>query len=448
MSPKTFVARDPEGALQLAARLMALVRSGRSYAVQHPSFRTPVQAWHAMLEPLFALGERVRFENRDGDLFVNGDRLPYRAALQRPIEQFAVEIAARTIGGFELTAGLTVDELETFMGLFVAGERWKGSELVAECERQGLTHIRTFLAERPKSDAGIEVLEPADVGTSRGAWTVFLGAVRRLHAGDALDLGVELRHVKRAMQPVIDGLLANEPVLAMLAAIAPGEPDWAHAAHTTLLAVALGIRLGLPRRDLSDLAVAALLHDVGHSAEPESGEPRPHTELGARRIAWATTLNRSSLGAMRVALEHHTALSPEAGEASWLAKIVATADAYVTFLSSAKAPRADLWPSVALARVLARLQAGHEAALAAALVRALGCHPPGQVVELDDGHLAFAVLPGAEDPRRPWVQLVADRRGRLLPGTQKIATLAPERRIVRALPRHDWPIDDPPRFAA
>src|SRR5262249_37412061 len=108
---------------------------------------------------------------------------------------------------------------------------------------------------------------------------------------------------------------------------------------------------------------------------------------------------------------------------------------------------ANLWPSVALARVLDQLP-GHQAAISSALVRALGCHPPGQMVELDDGWTARVVLPGAADPERPWVQLVADRRGRLLPGFPEVATLKPERSVARALRREEWPIDDPPRFAA
>src|SRR5260221_8830470 len=155
-----LIARDPEGALQLAARFTSLIRTGRSYSVRHASFRTQLENWHALLVPILGSGAAVRLESHDGDLYLNGERVPYRASVQRLIEQLAMEIAARTIGGIEFGPGLTVNELETFMTLFIAGERWKGDSLIAECGRAGLPNARPFLAARAKQDSGVFVLTP------------------------------------------------------------------------------------------------------------------------------------------------------------------------------------------------------------------------------------------------------------------------------------------------
>jgi hypothetical protein len=190
---------------------------------------------------------------------------------------------------------------------------------------------------------------------------------------------------------------------------------------------------------------------VGHGwAEPE-GTPHatPHTREGVRRIACATTLNACSLDAMRTALEHHGAGTTPPPAPALLSRLVGLADAYVTFLSRGATRAQWISPSSALARVLALLRPDGPPALGLALVRALGCYPPGQLVELDDGAIARALVPVPEDPERPWVELVADERGVLIPGARRAAMPLPHaRRITRALPRDQWPVDETARPAA
>ena len=132
-----------------------------------------------------------------------------------------------------------------------------------------------------------------------------------------------------------------------------------------------------------------------------------------------------------------------------LSRLVATADAFVTFLSHGSSPAEWISPSSALARVLEQLHAGGEPALGVALVRALGFYPPGQLVELDDGAIARALVPVADDPERPWVQPVTDERGKLISAKRVEAIPLPDgRRIARALPREEWPVDAAARRVA
>jgi hypothetical protein len=277
-----------------------------------------------------------------------------------------------------------------------------------------------------------------------------LSGARALLEGDAMDLGLELRHVKRMLRPLIDAVLSGERLVALLAEVPPRESAWSHAAHTTLLALCVGARLGLTRHELADLAVAALLHDAGHGWGESGGpemveehrEPAPHTREGLRRVAWSTTLNRTSLGAMRAALEHHIA-APGEGERpafSLQSQIVSMCDAYVTLLSRGDSLEARLSPSTALVRVIGPFRDRWHPALPPALVRTLGVHPPGQYVELDDGSIARAMGPAADDPERPWIERVVDTRGvPILPGQRQAAALPAQHFVARALPREEWP---------
>jgi hypothetical protein len=277
-----------------------------------------------------------------------------------------------------------------------------------------------------------------------------LAGARAMLEGDALDQGIELRHVKRLLRPLVDAVLSGERMISLLSQVTPRGSAWSHGAHTALLAVCVGARLGLSRHDLADVAVAALLHDAGHgwgeAGGPEMAEdhrePAPHTREGLRRVAWATTLNPTSLGVMRAALEHHaSALDESGGLAPTLrSQLVSMCDAYVTLLSRGDTLEAWLSPNSALVRVIGPLRDRWHPALPVALVRALGVHPPGQYVEIDDGSIARAMGPDTNDPERPWIETVADPRGMTIPRAQRRTMPLPTQHFVaRPLPRAEWP---------
>ena len=452
---------DPrfDGLLQLASRFTALVRSGRAYAIGHITYTQQLDNYLTLLEPMLRAHGQVRLDAPDGDLCVNGERLPFRQNTHRALEQLVQEFAARAVDGVEFVSGVTLAEFQSFMGLFLQGERWKGHEFITACHDAGILHVqalaqRSAAADQVAEDAA-DVLPEAPglaLDAIRTAWNAVFTACHELLSGDALDHGLEIRHVKRIVQPLVDSVLAGERITAALARVTPGESVGAHAAHTALAAVSVGARLGFGRHDLMDLAVAALLHDVGHAwtGTGSAASLAPHTREGVRRIAWATTLNPSSLDAMRTALEHHDAATGGGpGAPALFSRLVGAADAYVTLLSRGSTRAEWISPSGAIARVLELLRVNGPPALAAALVRALGCYPPGQLVELDDGAIARAVVPVADAPERPWVQPVTDVRGMLIADARREAMPLPDARwITRALPRDQWPVDDATRTAA
>ena len=446
---------DPrhESALQLASRFWALVRSGRAYSVGHVTYTSQLERYIGLLSSALEQDGVVRFNAPEGELCMNGVPLPDRANMQRAFESLVQEFAARTLEGIEFTRGLSLGELETFMSYFLPGERWKGAELIAACDDAGLVHARALplrLMAEPLGAGELPEPTPEAVPVLPPAWRAVLAGARALLEGDAMDQGIELRHVKRLLRPLIDAVLGGERLVALLAQITPREAAWRHAAHTALLAVCVGVRLGLSRRELADVAVAALLHDAGHGwgeaggpeIAEEGREPAPHTREGLRRVAWSTTLNGTSLGVMRAALEHHL---PALGDTEGLpfslrSQIVSVCDAYVTLLSRGDTLEAWLSPNSALVRVIGPLRDRWHPALPLALVRALGVHPPGQYVELDDGSIARAMGPHGDDPERPWIEPVADARGvMILPAQRRAAPIPAQLYVSRALPRAEWP---------
>lgn len=456
-----------ESGLQMATRLVALLRTGRAYDLANPVFTGQLEQLLGVLLPVLRETGDAQLAEFEGDLHLNGVRLPLRPSSLKFTEQLVQELRVREIAGVQFLPGLGLAELERFMRFFLPSEIYKGADLADACAGAGLAHTRILLAIT-NSDAaapGREAApEPGEAADAPG-WSVALAAFDRALANArtllehrGVEAGMELRHVKRVVQPLVDAAI-GEDVPAALAEVTRGPaPPWRHATDTCLVAVAIGRQLGLGRHALAEIGACALLHDVGHDAvaatlpaEPESWSdadaarvPR-HVPEGLRRIAASTTLNATTVRVMRTILEHHAAdpRYPSAESPAPESQIVAIADAFVSLLSL-RDPRASaMTPCDALGTVLGPWGAGFHPALRAALVRAVGLYPPGQLVELDDGAIGRSLGAAPGDPARPLLQPLIDASGAPEPLERRHAPefLAPERRVRRALPLAEWPLD-------
>lgn len=451
-----------EQGLQVAMRFVATLRTGRSYSIGNRAFTRQLEQVLESLQPVLAEHGEALVVSLDGDVHVNGERLPLRSSSLRFLEQLAQEFQVREIAGVEFRAGLGLAELEAFMRYFLPSELYKGGDLAHACATQDFRHVRpieAILPEEPAAEAAAAEPAPEAAGPSH-AWARALQNAQRLLGGAPGPRALELRHLKRVTQPLVDAVLAGPPGTGALAEARTADlTPWEHAVHVCLLAIAIGRQLGLGRAELAQLGVAALLHDSGKDAvaalvrhpmarrgPAERAEAESHTLEGLRHVARSTTLNATSLVAMRAALEHH-ADGPDgypAFSSGWRiaagSRLVAIADAYVSLLAPREEDRPALTPGEALGCVLGPLGPRFHPGLRAALVRVLGVHPPGQVVELDDGSLARSLGAAPDDPERPLVEwLSGPGGGACAPGSREPGLLPPERSVRRALPLAEWP---------
>jgi len=80
---------------------------------------------------------------------------------------------------------------------------------------------------------------------------------------------VDLRKAKRAVQSIVDLILNEEFSLNRLTAIKNhDEYTFQHCVNVSILSISLGQRLGLNKKMLGELGVAAILHDLGKATIP------------------------------------------------------------------------------------------------------------------------------------------------------------------------------------
>ncbi len=275
-----------------------------------------------------------------------------------------------------------------------------------------------------------------------------LTAARSLLTTTSLQRGVEVRHAKRVVQPLVTDALSREPVVLGLSALTHhDEYTYAHAANVCLLSVAIGHEFEMDRASLTDLGVAALLCDAGKVEVREPADVPCHPVEGLKLIARHTALNATTLRCMRVALEHHMgqdgagypAAMSELGP-SLFSRIVSAADCYVSLLGHRSAMGRNVTPHQALGMMLGRLRSKFDAGVLWALVGALGFFPPGQQVLLDDGSVALVLAPNPDDLARPHVRVVQGARGAhdVPDPPREFRPLPAEREVRRALRTEEY----------
>ncbi len=487
---------------QIVQRFLALVRVGRSYEVGNQVFRFQLQHFLDAIRPVFDDAEEAVLVALESDLYLNGVRIPVRNQTFKSHELLREEFERRRIAGLRVTPEVCEEDVQRFFALFLRPGDYHGTGLLETCLAEGLNaiqpavHATTSLPEaagagmagfadtdiaRPVTfshDYDDEAHEsgpptaPGEAGSApRGSapksFHAAVAGARSLLMTTALNDSIEIRHAKRVVQPLVDGAFANEPVVMGLSSMGHhDEYTYMHAVNVGMVAVTVGHFLGLDRRLLADLGVAALLHDVGKSAVADQvrhplGEWSPeeraaaerHTLEGARQIARSTVLNGTTLRCMRVALEHHSGPGGYPRLDDWtpsvLSQIVAVSDCYVSLLSHRSDRGQGVTPNQAIAMMLGPLASRFEPALLWALVKSVGLFPPGQMVELSDGSKAVVLAPNPEDLLRPHVRVVTSPEGEWLVESRRVdhRPLKEALHIRYALRAEDYPMPPESRAA-
>ena len=466
-----------ERGLQLVTLLSAVIRIGRAYSVTNQVFRTQLANIATALRPVLDESGEAVFVALHSDLYLNGVRVPVSASSFRFHQTVIDAFRSRGIAGLRVERAVAVEDLGKFFDLFLQPTCPHGAALLKACGESNLQRILPAIHASTdpsiashSAEAGVapggSASEPARPRTastpggkpktsaSKQVGAAFDGA-RSLLTTTSLNAGVEIRHAKRVVQPLIDGAFASEPIVVGLTTLREhDEYTYAHAVNVCAVAVTMGHHLNLDRRALADIGVAALLHDVGKDAvgkqilhpleaftEEERAAAERHPVEGAKLIAGSTALNATTLRCMRVALEHHSGIEGRgyphfapAWRTSLLSQIVSLADCYVNLHARRGDLVENITPAEALGMTLGPLSDRFEPALLWALVKTVGLYPPGQLVELSDGSLALVQAPNPRALDRPNVKRITGPGGRALPpGDHELSPLPSSISVKRAL---------------
>jgi HD-GYP domain-containing protein (c-di-GMP phosphodiesterase class II) len=254
------------------------------------------------------------------------------------------------------------------------------------------------------------------LGEATNTVTDLMNAARSGHDVDAARL-------EPVVQRMIESVGRNPDALVPLARLKKMDAYASeHAVATAALIVALGRQQGVAEPDLENLALGALVKDIGQSAidarligkagslsRAEFSVVQSHVEEGLSVLEATTRLSEVSVA---VVLEHHERYDGSgypyrmAGEdislAGRMAAIVDTYDA----MTSDRPYRSALPPPDVLRQLYGEGGFQYDPGLVAAFVRTVGIYPVGTLVLLESGHLAVVDAVHPDDLLHPVVRVI------------------------------------------
>lgn len=259
--------------------------------------------------------------------------------------------------------------------------------------------------------------------------------------------------LKRTVDRVVSEVLANPRALVTLQDIRQvDEYTMLHSIEVCILSAMVGNALGLSRAELGDLALSALLHDIGKTGIPPEVLNKParltpeETAIMNRHTSMGWSLLRTQKEvceeAALVALQHHERWAGPGGYPMGLAgekihpyaRICAVADVYDA-MTADRVYRRGLAPAEALEVMTGPMKDAFQPDVLKAFLGCVAPFPLGLLVELSDGRMGEVVGVNPEKLDRPVIRVMVGVAGVPLTEPYEIKlSEEPSVQIVRHLP--------------
>jgi len=259
------------------------------------------------------------------------------------------------------------------------------------------------------------------------------GVMTKIQAGEK----VNIKKAKRIVETMVDQILDEEKLLLGMTAIKDyDEYTYHHSVNVSILSIALGQRLGLSKRVLTELGLVAFFHDIGKIEIPsevlnkstnftddEWKLIKKHPRWGVRAILKLRGMDSTSIKASIVAFEHHMHYDfsgyPKVGkypELDFYSRIVSLVDQYDAMTSARVYSRIPLSPDKALSVMMERAGTQLDPLLFKFFINMVGVFPIGTLVMLDTKELGLVYESDVLFADRPRVLIIIDALGKNVNG--------------------------------
>src|SRR3990172_6986813 len=141
------------------------------------------------------------------------------------------------------------------------------------------------------------------------------GIMNKIKSGERSTL----KRAKRMIESIVDNLVENESLLIGLTMIKDYDDyTYYHSVNVSILSMALGYKIGMDKKAIADLGIAALFHDMGKINVPEEILNKPtsfidaemeimkqHPVWGLKSILNVKGFDINFIRSAIVAFEHH-----------------------------------------------------------------------------------------------------------------------------------------------
>lgn len=252
--------------------------------------------------------------------------------------------------------------------------------------------------------------------------------VRDMMGDIRLGKQIQLEQIEPLVERIVDSIFRQQDAMLPLARLKDhDEYTFQHSVSVCALMTSFARTLKLPRDIIHEIAVGALLHDVGKAKVPDEILNKPAKLTDAEFLKMKSHVVQSKIIlqgtpgisqiALDVAAQHHERFDGtgypnklKGDEISLYGQMGAIVDVYDAITSN-RVYHKGMAPTEALRKLLEWSKFHFNPTLVQAFIRAVGIYPTGSLVRLESRRLAVVQAQNPESLMQPVVKVIFHSRG-------------------------------------
>jgi len=444
-------------------QLAIILRTAQLHDSNNIAVLNAIDRFIATVNPRIDHNKPLLLEFRGEFFYINETRVRYSMEYLLNFNFLIKEFKRRALGSIVINSPLTTEDMQLFLEAFISSTF---SDKPFDTLLNGIAQIESINVGPPpkiKEDETSDIRKMVKT-TYFNAVSYIKGTANKIKMGEK----VGIKKAKRIVESIVDILLQEEDLLISMTTIKDYDDyTYHHSVNVSIITLSLGHRLGLSRKALAELGVAALFHDIGKINVPlellnkstkfnedEWRVMKMHPYWGVRELLKLKGVDNTSMRAAIVAFEHH--LNCDASgypkvstptELDFYSKIVSLADRYDAMTSSRVYARTPMAPDKALSVMMIE-EAGTklDPLLFKFFINMIGVFPIGTLVLLDTKELGLVYKSNTMFQDRPKILIITDKEGNrikvpVVDLTEKDPNSKYLRTIVKTMDPHKYNIN-------
>jgi len=414
---------------EIISTLSVLIKTAHIHKVNNVAVISIIDKLLSIMNPLLTSGE-VKIELVGEFFHINENRVRYTVENVFNFDFLIKEFRKNNLGTIVFNETLQDKDIKCLIDAITTSVLTEDPFDLIDEKLQDITNIEIGELKKIKED--ISDLDKKKLAKKSYFSTVALtrGILSKIKAGEPINL----KKTKRAVRTVIDQLIEDDSILMGMTTIKDyDEYTHYHSVNVSILSISLGHKLGLDKQILSELGMAALLHDIGKVDIPIEVLNKPskftdeewdlmmkHPEKGALILLKTKSIDNSSINQIIPAFEHHLNYNlsgyPKVKSSftlDFFSRVITIVDQYDAMTSARVYSRKPLSPEKALSVLTERSGTQVDPHILKVFINMVGIYPIGSLVVLNTNEMGL-VFENNNNPDfmdRPRILLISDSSG-------------------------------------
>ncbi len=416
----------------LVNQLSVVLRTSHIHDPDNVAVTSVIDKFVSLVNVLVGYERVISLELRGEYFYINDYRIRYSLEYLLNFDFLIREFKKRELGSLVFKDKINAEEVKVLVRALLSSP-YAESPFDAIADR--MSDTRNITVDKLKKVVEEKSLEPRKMvkKTYFNAVSYARGVINKIKGGEK----VNIKKAKRVIESMVDQILEEEQLLLGMTAIKDyDEYTYHHSVNVSILSIALGQRVGLNRKTLTELGMVALFHDIGKMDIPNEilNKPsnfndsewniiRKHPIWGVKALLKLKKLDPLTIKSAIVAFEHHMNFDRSGYprvkknfELDFFSKIVSLADQYDAMTSARVYSRVPMAPDKALSIMMERSNTQLDPLLLKFFVNMVGVFPIGTLVMLNTKELGLVCESNQVFPARPRVLIIIDEKGNRIKG--------------------------------